>query len=70
MCVCFAGTSLYISLSSLCVWVKRQASTLSMYLFTGVQKLVEVYRNKPNFADAEAQEDTKQRLHHVRRPCC
>ena len=35
----------------------------------GVQKLVEVYKNKPNFADAEAQEDTRQRLHHVRLPC-
>ncbi|XP_076466064.1 nostrin-like isoform X2 [Babylonia areolata] len=29
----------------------------------GVQKLVEVYKNKPDFADAEAQEDTRQRLH-------
>ncbi|KAK7109856.1 hypothetical protein V1264_013825 [Littorina saxatilis] len=29
----------------------------------GVQKLVEVYKDKPNFADAEAQEDTRQRLH-------
>ncbi|KAL8616588.1 hypothetical protein ACOMHN_036620 [Nucella lapillus] len=28
----------------------------------GVQKLVEVYKNKPDFADAEAQEDTRQRL--------
>uniref|UniRef100_A0A2C9LMQ9 SH3 domain-containing protein n=1 Tax=Biomphalaria glabrata TaxID=6526 RepID=A0A2C9LMQ9_BIOGL len=28
----------------------------------GVQKLVEVYRNKPSFADAETQEDTKQKL--------
>lgn len=32
---------------------------------TGVQKLVEVYKDKPNFADAEAQEDTRQRLHGV-----
>ncbi|KAL8604909.1 hypothetical protein ACOMHN_028537 [Nucella lapillus] len=28
----------------------------------GVQKLVEVYKNKPNFADPEAQEETRQRL--------
>ncbi|XP_076461242.1 nostrin-like isoform X2 [Babylonia areolata] len=31
----------------------------------GVQKLVEVYKNKPNFADPEAQEETRQRLHHT-----
>nr|KAG5693524.1 hypothetical protein BaRGS_006226 [Batillaria attramentaria] len=29
----------------------------------GVQKLVDVYKSKPNFADPEAQEDTRQRLH-------
>ncbi|XP_046580411.1 nostrin-like isoform X1 [Haliotis rubra] len=28
----------------------------------GVQKLVDVYKSKPNFADADAQEDVKQRL--------
>lgn len=31
----------------------------------GVEKLVEVYQNRPSFADAEAQEDVRQRLGHV-----
>ncbi len=32
----------------------------------GVEKLMEVYHNRPNFADADAQEDARQRLTHVR----
>ena len=28
---------------------------------------MEVYHNRPNFADADAQEDARQRLTHVRR---
>ncbi len=32
---------------------------------TGVEKLMEVYHNRPSFADADAQEDAKQRLSHV-----
>ncbi|KAK2147890.1 hypothetical protein LSH36_530g00009 [Paralvinella palmiformis] len=31
----------------------------------GVEKLLEVYKNKPNFADAEAQEDSRQKSHQV-----
>ena len=34
-------------------------------LLAGVEKLVEVYQNRPSFADAEAQEDARQRLGHV-----
>ena len=30
---------------------------------------MEVYHNRPNFADADAQEDARQRLTHVRRGC-
>lgn len=30
--------------------------------FAGVEKLKEVYQNRPNFADQEAQEDTRQKL--------
>ena len=33
---------------------------------SGVEKLLEVYKNKPNFADAEAQEDSRQKSHQVR----
>jgi hypothetical protein len=40
-------------------------NVLLLSLVPGVQKLVEVYKNKPDFADAEAQEDTRQRLHQV-----
>ena len=48
--------------------LKNNTFILCIYycgLLAGVQKLVEVYKSKPNFADAEAQEDTRQRLHHV-----
>lgn len=34
-------------------------------LFAGVEKLMEVYQNRPNFADADAQEDARLRLIHV-----
>ena len=34
-------------------------------LCLGVEKLLEVYRNKPSFADAEAQEDSRQKCHQV-----
>ncbi|KAK2184887.1 hypothetical protein NP493_249g04017 [Ridgeia piscesae] len=36
----------------------------------GVEKLVEVYQNRPSFADAEAQEDARQRLGHVSGVLC
>ena len=32
---------------------------------TGVEKLVGVYKERPNFADADAQEDARQRLSQV-----
>ncbi len=34
-------------------------------IFAGVEKLMEVYHNRPNFADADAQEDARNRLAHV-----
>jgi hypothetical protein len=33
---------------------------------TGVEKLVDVYRERPNFADPDAQEEARQRLNQVR----
>lgn len=32
------------------------------FIILGVEKLVGVYRERPNFADQDAQEDAKQRL--------
>ena len=43
--------------------------SLPLFLSVGVEKLVEVYRNKPNFADAEAQEDVRNRLRTVSAQC-
>ena len=35
-----------------------------------MEKLAEVYQNKPSYADAEAQADTRQRLAHVSQGAC
>ena len=40
-----------------------------LFVCPGVQKLMEVYRGNSDFADAETQEDTQQKLHNVRIYC-
>lgn len=41
-----------------------------LYFPLGVEKLIEVYRNKPSFADAGTQEETRQKLEQVGRTAC
>ena len=45
--------------------LKLKLSHVIYTYFLGVEKLVGVYRERPNFADQEAQEDAKQRLNQV-----
>ena len=58
----------YENVDGLCTLIILMMHFDQSYVFckSGVEKLMEVYHNRPNFADADAQEDARQRLTHVR----
>ena len=37
-----------------------------MYVVSGLEKMVDVYEAKPDFADAETMDSTRRKLSHVR----
>jgi hypothetical protein len=41
-------------------------NAMNVLISEGVEKLVGVYKERPNFADQDAQEDAKQRLYQVK----